>query len=74
MLSAQWHVSVRIFMKAKNQIWDFILSQPYGCTVVQIMSATGYSRQMVIACTDELCDEERVGLDKNGRFHPENDQ
>ena len=72
MLSNQWHVSARIFIKAKNDIWLYILSHPEGCTQKQITSGTDYSYQMVTACTDELFLEDRISF-QDGRFYPEND-
>lgn len=73
MLSAQWHISARIFVEAKNEIWDFILRHPEGCTLNQIMAGTGYSYPMVSACTDELYVEGCISIEPDGRFKPEND-
>ena len=74
MLSDQWHVSARIFMDAKNQIWSCILTHPEGCSINQIMFRTGYSHPMVTACTDELFMEGRISIEHDGRFKPENDR
>jgi hypothetical protein len=72
MLSNQWHVSARIFIKAKNDIWLYVLAHPEGCTQKQIASSTGYSYQMVAACTEELFLEDRISL-QDGCFYPESD-
>ena len=72
MLSNQWHVSARIFIDAKNNIWLYILDHPQGCTQRQIAFSTGYNYQMVDGCTEELYLEDRVSF-QNSKFYPEND-
>ena len=74
MLSSRWHVSARIFVDAKSEIWEFILAHPEGSTLNQIMLGTGYSRPMAIACTEELYIEGRISIENDDRFKPENDQ
>jgi hypothetical protein len=72
MLSGQWHIWARLFVRAKDEIWSYMLTHPEGCTVLDIASNTSCGPQMVSACLEELFLEDRIFM-RHGRFYPESD-
>lgn len=76
MLPNQWHthVSMQIFIQAKNQTHLILLTNPLGIKAQAIANNTGFSMLMIHSCLEELYIEDLAYFDnRNGRWFAEND-